>query len=125
MQQQKESKLIKAKQSFNKSPDTHDNLHSQKPESFSESNDTNYFHNSQLEINRKSIHEINNANQNVMSTDDLCPQHNKHSNNNCNHKDLSQSSNKGNNKKYTPICQTCARQIIKNGTLIVRTSPCI
>jgi hypothetical protein len=49
-----------------KSPDTHENLHSQKPESFSESNGTNYFHNSQLEINRKSIHEINNANQNVM-----------------------------------------------------------
>ena len=53
VQQQKENKLITAKQSINKSPDTHDNLHSQKPESFSESNDTNYFHNSQLEINRK------------------------------------------------------------------------
>jgi hypothetical protein len=45
-------------------------------------------------VNRKSIHEINNANQNVMSTDDfLCSQHNKHSNNNCNHEDPSQSSN--------------------------------
>jgi hypothetical protein len=88
----KESKLKKPKQSFNKSPDTHENLQSQKPESFSESNDTNYFHNSQLEINRKSIHEINNANQNVMSTDDLCSQHNTHSNNNCNHEDPSQSS---------------------------------
>jgi hypothetical protein len=42
----------KTKQSFNKIPDTHDNLHSQKPESVSESNDTNYFHTSQLEINR-------------------------------------------------------------------------
>jgi hypothetical protein len=85
-------KKIKTKQSFNKSPNTHENLHYQKPESFSESNDTNYFHNSQLEINRKSIHEINNANQNVMSTDDLCSQHNTHSNNNCNHEDPSQSS---------------------------------
>ena len=85
VQQKKESKLIKTKQSFNKIPDTHDNLHSQKPESVSESNDTNYFHTSQLEINRKSIHKINNANQDVMSTDDLCAQHNKHSNNNCNH----------------------------------------
>ena len=48
------------------------------------------FPNSQLEINRKSIHEINNANQNVMSTDDfLCSQHNKHFNNNCNHEDPS------------------------------------
>ena len=65
IQQKKESKLIKTKQSFNKSPDTHENLHSQKPESFSECNDTNYFHNSQLEINRKSIHELNNANRNV------------------------------------------------------------
>jgi hypothetical protein len=93
VQQKKESKLIKAKQYFKKSPDRHENLHSQKPESFSESKDTNYFHNSQLEINRKSIHEINNANQNVMSTGDLCSQHNKHSNNNCNHEDPSQSSN--------------------------------
>ena len=100
VQQKKESKLIKTKQSFNKSPDTHENLHSQKPESFSESNDTNYFHNSQLEINRKSIHEINNANQNVMSTDDLCSQHNKHSNN-CNHEDPSQSSN-----IYDPLTDT-------------------
>ena len=41
VQQKKESKLIKRKQSFNKSPDTHENLHSQKPESFSGSNDTN------------------------------------------------------------------------------------
>jgi hypothetical protein len=40
------------------SPDTHEHLHSQKPESFSESKDTNYFHNSQLEINRKSIQNI-------------------------------------------------------------------
>ena len=85
-----------------KSPDTHANLHSQKPESFSESNGTNYFHNSQLEINRKSIHEINNANQNVMSTDDLCSQHNKHSNNNCNHEDPSQSSNLYINLSYWP-----------------------
>jgi hypothetical protein len=61
VQQKKESKLIKTKQSFNKIPDTHDNLHSQKPESVSESNDTNYVHTSQLEINRKSIHKINNA----------------------------------------------------------------
>ena len=40
--QKKESKLIKRKQSFYKSPDTNENVHSQKPESFSESNDTNY-----------------------------------------------------------------------------------
>jgi hypothetical protein len=40
VQQKKESKLIKTKQSFNKSPDTHEHLHSQKPESFSESNDS-------------------------------------------------------------------------------------
>jgi hypothetical protein len=99
---QLECKLIKTKQSFNKSPNTHENLHYQKPESFSESNDTNYFHNSQLEINRKSIHEINNANQNVMSTDDLCSQHNKHSNNNCNHEDPSQSSNIYINLSYWP-----------------------
>ena len=103
VQQKKESKLIKTKQSFHKCPDTHENLHSQKPESFSESNDTNYFHNSQLEINRKLIHEINNANQNVMSTDDfLCSQHNKHSNNNCNHEDPSQSSNIYINLSYWP-----------------------
>jgi hypothetical protein len=102
VQQKKESKLIKTKQSFNKSHDTHEKLHSQKPESFSESNDTNYFHNSQLEINRKSIHEINNANKNVISTDDLCSQHNKHSNNNCNHEDPSQSSNIYINLSYWP-----------------------
>ena len=103
VQQKKESKLIKTKQSFHKCPDTHENLHSQKPESFSECNDTNYFHNSQLEINRKLIHEINKANQNVMSTDDfLCSQHNKHSNNNCNHEDSSQSSNIYINLSYWP-----------------------
>jgi hypothetical protein len=87
--------VVNIQQSFNKSPDTRENLHSQKPESFSESNDTNYFHNSELEINRKSIHEINNANQNVMSTDD-----NKCSNN-CNHEDPSQSSN-----IYDPLTDT-------------------
>jgi hypothetical protein len=43
VQQKKESKLIKTKQSFNKSPDTHENLHSQKSESFSESNGRDQF----------------------------------------------------------------------------------
>jgi hypothetical protein len=39
---EKRKQVNKNKQSFSKSPDTHENLHSQKPESFSESNDTHY-----------------------------------------------------------------------------------
>jgi hypothetical protein len=101
VQQKKEGKLIKTKQSFNKSPNRHENLHSQKPESFSESKDTNYLQDSQLEMNRKSIHEINNANLNVMCSDALCSQHNKHSNNNCTYEDPSQSST-----IYDPLTDT-------------------
>jgi hypothetical protein len=37
-----------------------------------------------------------------MSTDDLCSQHNKHSNNNCTHEDPSQSSNIYINLNYWP-----------------------
>ena len=39
---EKRKQVNKNKQSFSKSPDTHENVHSQKHESFSESNDTNY-----------------------------------------------------------------------------------